>query len=327
MGLSPRDKRSRLGVGPSPGMVPACGDASLFPPGTVWEDAAQERDASMASEPRQVRRSFLDPRRFVVGKESSSRRAHSAASRMPRMKRCRLKRPSHEINDAASEAGGSEAGSVASSGYSGVRGRRASLNNQLGWLMRQESEAAFLERRAPGQSGGDAAGSGDDPPPRPDDIPLSSLRSALDSPTNEGGDGLFSPLSHAVTELTEQESLISPNSEQETLFSLGLVPDEQDEQPQAAGQGTHGEEALFDPDAQPPPPPSGATSGALDQTDTGVELFGHAAPPPPPRPSASSSVPELLRDNSALDEAQLAEGASVQDVRLAIARNTNMLRI
>ena len=115
--------------------------------GACAEDEHDDDDS--AAEQHTNKRSFLTAR-GLFGMDSSRR--SSSGARLPRVKRCRQQSRSHApgpseyANDTASEPGGSEAGSVASTSYR----RRASWACQMGWLMRNESEAAFLETRAPG---------------------------------------------------------------------------------------------------------------------------------------------------------------------------------
>ena len=173
----------------SPGFVPACGDTSLFPPGTAWENVAQERD-SICQSPKQ-KRSFLDPR-GLFNKESGRNRTNGGEnSRAPRIKRFRIRKPG-ESYAPGSDAGGSDSGSVASSG---MRSGRAC---QLGWLMRQESEAAFLETRAPASGTNSSAGRG------------------LASPMSEEQEIFFSPAP------SEQENLGS--GEQQNLLEMEPQP-------------------------------------------------------------------------------------------------------
>ena len=182
----------------SPGFVPACGDTSLFPPGTTWTSVAQERE-SICQSPKQ-KRSFLDPR-GLFSKESGRNRTNGGEdSRRPRIKRFRIRKPG-ESYAAGSDAGGSDSGSVASSGLRSGRAR------QLGWLLQQESEAAFLETRAPRSGANNSAGIGLA-------SPMSEEQEILFSPAPSEQEHLGSGEQHNLLEMEPQHNF-APIAEQE----------------------------------------------------------------------------------------------------------------
>lgn len=328
---SPRQFKSRLS-GCSPGFVSTCSDSSLFPPDTVWEDAAMEDSASCPDTHRHSKRSVFDPRAFfakdsVRSTRTSADPTRNPGAKAPRMKRCRMNRRSNEssaslvISDTASESGMSETGSIQSVG----RARRANCNNQLGWLMRAEAEGAFLETRPQPQPGASTSVDG---------ITLSTLG----SPTTEQ-EVFYSPKSEATT---EQSSLLTPRSQltDDLQFSMAssrnVSVDDDDLTPRMDGEAisrgllhelTQSREGA---NLVAPAPVRAASAFARQDPPPGLPP-GFAPQTPEGALEEHGTVPDLLREDSAVvdsvedsNAAQLHD-ASVRDIKLFIAKQSSNL--
>lgn len=169
-------------------LVLACQDSSLFPPDTAWESAAAEARAPTRSRANTRETPDRRPRSGTtetpVGRSQATTkdaanehdacgtdqrpRRESRVRLAPRLKRFILPRryeaPAGEATDGESANGESHGLSPAAAPASDAgsepserNDRRRSLNGQMGWLMRLESEAAFLQARAPSVSNADKA--------------------------------------------------------------------------------------------------------------------------------------------------------------------------
>jgi len=289
--------------------VPECGDGSLFPPGTSWEDEAQEREV----EPREKRRTFLAPRGLFASQAGRARSSTSGVraegTRMPRFKRCNQRH--HRANaapsdsDLTSDAGGTgsefEAESVEASDTASAGGRgRSSVKCQLGWLMRSESEAAFNETRPAGNDSSPALGNESSPA-------TTTVSAAADEPPAEQLPSAVLAAAATVTSSASDqgnnEGTFSPSSEQE------------------------GSLVSFD---------SGAGVLESGRSHAPIANAGHQEPAAldyhldvVPEDGPVGEMRLLRRSSAVLENPQAMElrDASVRDIKLFIARRERMLRV
>ena len=176
--------------------------------------------------------------------------------------------------------------------------------------MNQESEAAFLERRAPSQSGG-SSDAGDTRPT----IPLSLIRAASEESAIPQ-----TPESQRLAGLSEheheQESLISPAVEQDALQSLGVAA-------HAIPQSSLPSLAEVEQDFE-------AEAALLREAHLSLtQAASSSAPAPAPAAAGAEEAPTRADGdaNDAATDGQQDPMQSVKDLKRGIARMEGMLRI